>query len=305
MLSLLVLGSAAGGGVPQWNCNCPVCQLAWRGDPRVKPRTQSSVAVTGDGERWFLLNASPDLRQQIWANAALHPAKDKRHSPIAGALLTNADIDHIGGLLTLRESWPLTVMASRKVVDALHANAVFNVLNRDYVSFRILPLDRPTELLDAEGAKTGLEVEAFAVPGKVALFLEGLDENTAEDTIALHVRSPADGKNFFYIPGCAKVTPELALRLRDAPLVLFDGTFWTDQEMIATGVGVKTGQRMAHISLSGPDGTLAAFRDLGVQRKVLIHINNTNRVLIEDSPESQAVAAAGWEVGYDGMEITL
>lgn len=305
MLSLLVLGSAAGGGFPQWNCNCRVCRLAWLGDPRVTPRTQSSVAVTGDGERWFLLNASPDLRQQIWANPPLHPTRDQRHSPIAGAVLTNADIDHIGGLLTLRESWPLTVMATAKVVAALRSNPIFNVLNPDYVGFRDLPLDRPTALRAPDGGATGLEVEAFAVPGKVALFLEGLDANTGEDTIALHVRAPADGKHFFYIPGCAKVTPELAERLVGAPLVLFDGTLWTDDEMIASGVGTKTGQRMAHISLSGPDGTLAAFRDLVVERKVLVHINNTNPVLIEDSPEARTVADAGWEIGYDGMGITL
>ena len=263
------------------------------------------MAVSGDGIHWFLLNASPDLRQQIWANPPLQPAKDDRHSPIAGVVLTNADVDHIGGLLTLRESWPLNLFATQRVLAALESNALFNVLNPAYVSRRDLSLDRTTELALPNGASSELEVEAFAVPGKVALFMEGLDDNTSEDTIALHVCSPADGKHFFYIPGCAKVTPELAERLAGAPLVLFDGTLWQDDEMITTGVGVKTGQRMAHISLSGTHGTLAAFRDLGVERRVLIHINNTNPVLIEDSPESQAVAAAGWEVGYDGMEIAL
>ncbi len=305
MLKVRVLGSAAGGGYPQWNCNCPVCQLAWRGDARVRRRTQSSIAVSADGEQWFLFNASPDLREQIAANPPLQPAVEGRHSPIAGVVLTNADVDHIGGLLTVRESQPLNLYATAKVLDALAANSLFNVLNPDFVSRRPLSLDRPVELATPVGDVPQLEIEAFAVPGKVALFLEGLDENTGEDTVALHVRARDSDAHFYYIPGCARVTPELADRLADAPLVLFDGTLWTDDEMIQAGVGRKTGQRMGHISLSGPDGTLAVFRDMPVRRKILIHINNTNPILIEDSPEAEAVAEAGWEIAYDGMEISL
>lgn len=313
-MHILVLGSAAGGGFPQWNCNCAGCRRARSGDPLARPRTQSSIAVTADGpdrpdRRWLLLNASPDLRGQINASPALHPAIGTRHSPLAAAVLTNADIDHVTGLLSLREMQPFAVYATERVHRVLAGNSVFQVLNADVVPRRNVTLDVPFQPAAADGTPLGLEVEAFAVPGKVALYLE--DESAAnfgsvpEDTVALHVRDPATGGAFFYMPGCASMPGRLARRLSGAGLVLFDGTTWTDDEMERAGTGSKTATRMGHMSMSGPGGSIAAFDGLGVARKVFIHINNTNPVLLEDSPERRAAEAAGWQIAHDGMELSL
>jgi len=308
VLRILVLGAAAGGGFPQWNSNSAACNRA-RQD-RGLARSQSSLAVSADGERWFLLNASPDLRQQIYDNRRLHPRHGVRHSPIAGAVLTNADVDHVAGLLTLRESSPLTVYASRRVLDTLAANGIFNVLNPEFVERIEIALDRPFEPHAKDGTPSGLEIEAFAVPGKVALYLEdaaaGPGFGTQQgDTVGLRVRAAGSDKAFFYIPGCAAMPPDLAARLRGAALAFFDGTLYRDDEMIQCREGVKTGARMGHMSMSGDDGTVAAFADLDVARRVFIHINNTNPVLLPDSAERRAVEAAGWEIAFDGMEVTL
>lgn len=308
MLRILVLGAAAGGGFPQWNSNSEACNRARR-DRRLA-RSQSSLAVSADGEHWYLLNASPDLRQQIYDNPQLHPRRGVRHSPIAGAVLTNADVDHVAGLLTLRESAPLTLYASRRVLDTLAGNSIFNVLNPEFVERIEIALGHPFEPRAKDGTSSGLEIEAFAVPGKVALYLEdaaaGPDFGTQQgDTVGLRVRAADSGRQFFYIPGCATVPPALADRLRGAALVFFDGTLYRDDEMIQRGEGVKTGARMGHMSMSGDGGTIAAFADLGIARRVFIHINNTNPVLLPDSEERRAVEAAGWEIAYDGMEVTL
>ena len=307
-MRIRVLGSAAGGGFPQWNANSEACRRAWAGDPLAPPQTQSSVAVSADGDSWFLLNASPDLRQQINDNPPLHPRRGKRDSAIQGAVLTNGDVDHVAGLLNLRESQRLTLYATRRILDVLAANPIFGVLNPEFVAREAVELDRPFDLVNADGQPSGLTVIAFAVPGKVALYLEdaAAGDNFGsqdEDTIGLHV---GDGKTgFYYIPGCARMTPSLADRLRGAPLVFFDGTLWTDDEMVAAGVGVKTGQRMGHMSMSGPEGSIAAFEELDVCRRVFIHVNNTNPVLLGDSPERAALEAAGWRLARDGMEIEL
>ena len=310
-MRILVLGAAAGGGFPQWNCNCAVCRVGRESPARAQPRTQSSLAVSADGSRWVLLNASPDLRQQILANPPLHPhGTAVRHSPITAVVLTNADVDHVAGLLTLRESQPLAIYASERVHGALEANPIFRVLNPAFVTHRRLTLGRVQPLTAADEAPLGLTVEPFAVPGKVALYLEdpaaGADFGTAEgDTIGLCVRQPDTGAHFFYIPGCAALDAALAERLAGAPLVFFDGTLYDDEEMVTAGLGTKTGRRMGHISMSGPQGSLAAFADLGVERRIFIHINNSNPVLIEDSAARAAVERAGWEVAADGQEITL
>ena len=309
-MRVLVLGSAAGGGFPQWNCNCRVCRAARAGNGRALARTQSSLAVSADGERWVLLNASPDLRQQITDNPPLHPKSEARHSPIAAVVLTNADVDHIAGLLTLRESQPFVLYASARVQDALDANPIFRILNPQFVRREALPLGQPLALQASDGEEIGLTVEPFAVPGKIALYLEdpdaGDDFGTREgDTIGLCVSQPAAGKRFFYVPGCAALDAPLVKRLAGAPLVLFDGTLFENREMVTGGLGHKTGQRMGHLNISGPDGSMAAFEEIGVGRRIYIHINNSNPVLLEDSPERAAVEAAGWEVAYDGQEIVL
>ena len=309
-MKILVLGSAAGGGFPQWNCNSPLCQRARSGDAAAVPQTQSSIAASADGERWVLFNASPDLRQQLNENPAMHPNGGLRSSPISAVVLTHADVDHIAGLLTLRERQAFALYASDRVLEALAANPVFNVLNPDFVDRRAFSLDVPCALRDAAGSSLGLTVTPFAVPGKVALYLEdpdaGPDFGTAEgDTIGLKIAEEATGNHFFYIPGCAAVDDRLAQRLRGAPLVLFDGTLFRDDEMVAAGLGSKTGQRMGHISISGADGSIASFEPLDVGRRIFIHINNSNPILISDSEERRFLETAGWEIARDGQEIQL
>lgn len=311
-MHIRVLGAAAGGGYPQWNCNHPNSRRARQHNPAARQRTQSSIAVSADGRYWVLFNASPDLRQQINSNDVLQPrAQDPlRWSPIQAVVLTNADVDHVAGLLNLRESQPLVLYGTRRVLAVLAANSIFNVLNPEFVSRLPLTLEQPQVLARPDGQPLGLTVVPFAVPGKVALWLEDASKgpdfgSVEEDTIALQVLDGSGITRFFYIPGCARMTPALAERLRGAPLVFFDGTLWADDEMIRAGVGIKTGQRMGHLSVSGEAGTIAAFRDLEVERKVFIHINTTNPVLLDDSPERAAAEAAGWEVAWDGMALEV
>jgi len=308
---VLVLGSAAGGGFPQWNCNDEAARRARAGDPQLSPRTQSSLAVSADGRRWVLLNASPDLRQQINERRQLQPGPDdpKRSSPIAAVVLTNADVDHVAGLLTLRESHAFALYAHSRVLDVLAENSIFNVLDRQLVSRRTMALDEPVALHDAPGQALGLEVIAFRVPGKTALWREDSTQpgfGTREgDTIGLAIRAGDTADALFYIPGCAAMTNDLERRLRGAALVFFDGTLWRDDEMIMQGVGQKTGLRMGHMSCSGPEGSIAAFGKLDIGRKIFIHINNTNPLLDAGSAERAEAERHGWEVAFDGMEIVL
>jgi pyrroloquinoline quinone biosynthesis protein B len=296
---ILVLGSAAGGGFPQWNCLCPVCRLAWSGDKRVKPRSQSSLAVSADGERWLLLNASPDLRQQIIASPRLHPRGAKRHSPIGAVFVTNADVDHLAGLLTLREQQSFALFGSQATLAQTGAG-IFGVLNKDLVARRAIALDTPAD------TGLGIWVTPFAVPGKVPLYLEG--ENVAvgaesEATVGVELSDGANG--FFYVPGCAEINEGLIKRLTGAALVFFDGTTFTDDEMVNLGLSKKTAWRMGHVAMSGEKGSLERLASCAIGRKIYVHINNTNPVLIEDSSQRAAVERAGWDVAYDGMEICL
>jgi pyrroloquinoline quinone biosynthesis protein B len=299
-MRIIVLGSAAGGGFPQWNCGCDVCTLFWQGDPRVRARTQSSVAVTADGEKWVLLNCSPDVRMQIMQTRALHPVQTRRGSPIAGVFLTNGDIDHVAGLLSLRENQPFTVYGTEAVLVEIAKNQVFSVVDENVVPRRRVVLDEPVALLD------GLTVEPFPVPGKVPLYRESGEVETGRETDStIGLRIASKNAVFYYIPGCADINPALRDRLRNAPLVLFDGTLWQDDEMIRHGIGGKTGRRMGHVSMSGADGSIAGLGDLNIERKVFIHINNSNPVLVEESPARREAEAAGWEIAFDGMEIEL
>ena len=310
MLHVLVLGAAAGGGLPQWNCNCRVCQTARNGSPELRS-TQASVALSADGTNWFLINAAPDLRQQIIDNPKLHPRNGVRDSPIAGVVLTNGDVDAVAGLLDLREGQRFTIYGHDRVLAVLRENSIFNVLNPDLVAREDVELEKPFALRLPDGADSGIEIVAFAVPGKVALYLE--DEAEAEhgfgtaagDTLGLHIRNRANGAHFFYLTACARLTPELADRVSGAPLVFFDGTLWHDDEMIANGLSHKTGQRMGHMSMSGENGSIAAFADLGVDRKVFLHINNSNPALLPDSEERAELTRAGWEIPRDGTEYVL
>lgn len=300
----VVLGAAAGGGFPQWNSNAPACRRARSGDPAAKPRNQAGLAVSAEGKNWFLLNASPDLRAQIESAPVLQPSEGLRSSPIAGVVLTGGDVDAIAGLLNLRERQPFTVYATAKVLGVLDANPIFEVLARDVVKRQPVGLERPCSLDLPNGEPSGLTLEVFAVPGKVPLYLEppGSAPPIVEGEETVGAAIGHGDKRLFFIPGCAAMTERLRERLRGAELVFFDGTLWDDAEMIRAGLGEKTGQRMGHMSVSGPEGTIAAFADLGVRRKILIHINNSNPVLLDDAPERQQAEAAGWEVAFDGME---
>lgn len=300
-MRIIVLGAAAGGGFPQWNSNAHACRRARAGDPAAASRTQASVAVSGDGDRWFLLNASPDLRQQINETAALHPRQGMRHSPIAGVVLTGGDVDVIAGLLTLRERQPLVIHATARIHGVLDANPIFEVLARDVVTRTSQQLDTPFTL------DPTLTATFFAVPGKVPLYLEQGSEPPPilvdDTTVGLEI---SDGSHrMVFIPGCAAMTPELCGKLEGADLVLFDGTLWRDDEMVLAGLGQKTGRRMGHMSLGDPGGTIEAFRSIKVNRKIVIHMNNSNPVLLADSPERAVAEAAGWTIGHDGMEISL
>ncbi len=303
----IVIGAAAGGAFPQWNSNQPACRRARDGDQMALARTQASIAVSADGSRWVLFNASPDLRQQIERTPALRPNGGLRSSPISAVVLTGGDVDAIAGLLTLRERQPFTLYATPRVLAVLKANPIFDVLAHDVVTRMALDLAEDQAIVLPGGEASGLSVRPFAVPGKVPLYLEQEGEMPAlsENDQTIGIAISADGRTLFYVPGCAAMTPALAARLRGAEAVLFDGTLWTDDEMIRAGVGAKTGQRMGHMSVSGPGGTIEAFEGLGVQQRVLLHINNTNPILLDDSPERAEVEAAGWQVAFDGMEIRL
>lgn len=306
-LRALVVGAAAGGGLPQWNCNAPNSASFWRGATPLTAATQSSLAVSGDGASWALLNASPDIRQQIMALPQLQPRDPEqyglRDTPICSVLLTNGDIDHIAGLLTLREKQRFDLITTADIADVLAANPIFNALDPDFVTRRVVGLETPFELAP------GVQATLFAVPGKVPLFMEGDHGGDAvttdlmgEQTVGVEIAG--GGGRFFYVPGCARLVPALEDRLRDAALLFFDGTVWHDDEMIRQGVGQKTGQRMGHMCMAGPDGSIAAFSELGIRRKIYVHMNNTNPIW-RDGPERAEAEAAGWEIGYDGMEVSL
>lgn len=303
-----VLGSAAGGGFPQWNCACRNCTDVRRGVAGLKPRSQSSLAVSADGRNWCLLNASPDLRAQIAAHEALSPGADEglRASPLKAVVLTNADVDHVAGLLNLREGQPFHLYASARVLDALAGNPIFNVL-KDGIVTRV-PVANG-DMFEPAGCP-GLAIELFTVPGKIALYLEnpdaGPDFGSDEgDVVGLKLTDKATGGFMCYVPGCASVDERLLLKLAGAWALFFDGTLYTDDEMIAQGLLAKTGRRMGHLSISGEDGSIALLAHLDVGRRIFIHLNNSNPVLREDSAERRATEAAGWDIAEDGMEIAL
>jgi pyrroloquinoline quinone biosynthesis protein B len=292
-LTVRVLGSAAGGAFPQWNCRCELCNLAWSGDPRVKHRTQASLAVSAEGGKWALLNACPDLGMQIRSTPALHPKDTLRGSPIQAVVLTGAEIDQIGGLLSLRENTSFTLYAS----SAVHA-----VIARNEI-FRGLRAVKRQALVVGDKFRPTKEIEArlLSVAGKSPFYLEGSTFD-AELNTGVEIRS--GGKKLLFIPGAAGASPALLESISDADLILFDGTLFTDDEMQKTGTGTKTGREMGHMPIEGAGGTLSELASVSC-RRVFIHINNTNPVLMEGSPACERVQSAGWEIAHDGMEFVL
>jgi pyrroloquinoline quinone biosynthesis protein B len=309
MLRVVVLGAAAGGGVPQWNCGCPVCRASRSEHPELQS-TQASIALSADGDHWFLINASPDLRQQLIATPQLHPRAGKlRHSPIAGVILTNGEIDAVAGLLSMREGSPFTIYAHERVLAILKSNSIFNVLSEKNVRRQPIELDTAFEPTLPDGTACGIEITPFAAPGKSAWYLEGSTHPAGNDgdgdTLGLRIRDKGTGKYFYFLAACARVTDDLKSRLTGAPLIFFDGTVWRDDELIAAGLGNKTGQGMGHIAMSGDQGAIAALADLGIDRKIFLHINNSNPALLADSTERKMAERAGWQIAADGTEITL
>jgi len=298
-LTAIVLGAAAGGGYPQWNCRCPVCRLAWEGDSRVKFCTQAGLAVSADGAHWVLLNASPDLRAQLTATRALQPRDGLRHTPIAAVVLTGAEIDQIAGLLNLRERQPFALYGTAECLAAISANPMFAALASGVVTRHAVGPGAPFQ------PAPGLTAELFTVPGKVPLYLERGEPDVGEETgTTVGIEVTAGDARLAFVPGAAALTPALHARLARSDAVLFDGTLFSDDEMIRTGTGAKTGRRMGHMPIEGEGGSLGALADLKA-RRIYIHINNTNPIHVAGSPERRKVEAAGWEVAADGMEIVL
>jgi pyrroloquinoline quinone biosynthesis protein B len=309
MLRVVVLGAAAGGGVPQWNCGCAVCRNA-RSENRQLQSTQASIAVSADGEHWFLVNASPDLRQQLIATPQLYPkAGQLRHSPIAGVILTNGEVDAVAGLLSMREGSPFTLYAHERVLAILRSNSIFNVLGEHNVKRRPIAAEVAFEPALPDGSPSGINVLPFTVPGKGAWYLEGKAHpeggDAAGDTLGLRILDKASGKYFYFLAACARMTDDLRSRLKGAALVFFDGTVWRDDELIVQGLGTKTGQSMGHISMSGEQGAIESLAGLDIGRKMFLHINNSNPALLSGSDERKALEQAGWQIPADGTEITL
>jgi pyrroloquinoline quinone biosynthesis protein B len=246
VIQVLVLGAGAGGGFPQWNSNSEACRRARTGDPAARPATQASIAVSGDGETWFVINASPDLREQVNREASLHPKHGLRSSPIAGVLLTNSDVDAVAGLLHLRERTPFVVFAHERVFSVLDDNPIFRVLAPDVVRRRELTLDESIPLLSHDGTDSGLRVTSFAVPGKVALYLE--DEKAGPgfgtrigDTLGLEIREQGSDHRLLFVANCAAVDDVVRARCDRASALFFDGTLWRDDEMLQRNEGVSCG----------------------------------------------------------------
>lgn len=299
MIQAIVLGAGAGGGFPQWNSDLPGCRRARSGDPMALPRTQASLAVSGDGEHWMILNASPDIRIQIERTAALHPSGGGRSTPIVAVALTGAEVDCIAGLLTLREGQPFRLLAPASVLSQLDHNPIFDVVSRTLVPRIALPLDAAIAVGPAK-----LAITAFAVPGKAPLYDESSARSDPEgETVGLEID---DGVHrLLFIPGCAAMTRSLRERIAGADLLLFDATLWDDDEMIAAGSGIKTGRRMGHMSVGGPGGTIESLRAVSIGRKILVHLNNSNPALLADSGQRGIAEREGWEVAFDGMELTV
>jgi pyrroloquinoline quinone biosynthesis protein B len=298
------MGTAAGGGFPQWNCWCPCCSTARANPQAAWPRSQSSVAISRDGSAWFLLNASPDVREQLARLPSFAAHDGLRHVPVEGVVLTDAEIDHSLGIVLLREGrfLPLYTTAATYAVLDRHSRVLPVTRAFANVPWTELPLDEPVSLRDRRGGESGLSVEAFAVPAGPPLFA---DDAAVGHTVGLLVRERGSGASCAFVPACGDVPAELLDRLASVDAVLFDGTFWSDDEIVALGIGTRTARQMDHVPVGGSDGSLERLSSLRGRRRVFTHINNTNPMLLEGSPERAQVTSAGWTVGYDGLHITL
>jgi pyrroloquinoline quinone biosynthesis protein B len=305
-MQVKILGSAAGGGFPQWNCACPNCHALRGGQFRGKARLQTQLAVSGDGESWFLLGASPDLRTQIESSPELHPGSGTRSSPIGGVVLASADLDHVLGLLLLRELQPFRVYATESVINILrNENSMFRMLNRvaDQVHWQTIRAGEPFPLKPLSGNASGIECRPVAASARYPAYATRVQESE-EAVLGLIVTSPS-GATMGFFPQLGKVTPELKSLLAKLDYLLLDGTFWSDDELIRLQGSGQSARDMGHVPVGGEDGTLRQLAGLSKPRKMYIHINNTNPMLNEAGAEYRAVRVAGWELAEDGCQFTL
>ena len=294
-----VLGSAAGGGFPQWNCGCPQCRAVRDGSRPCRPRTQSSVAVSADYRRWFLLNASPDIRVQIESFPALHPRRGVRDSPLQSVLLTDAELDHTLGLLLLREGGDLAVHATAAVHETLSKGTSLLRILGAYACVEWRPVETGVEVPLADG----LSYKAFPVPtNKRARFETGAGE---EGVVGYRIADGRTGRSLVYVPGAQRLTASVLGYLEGCACLLFDGTCWQDDELTRFGIATKSSRDMGHLPIAGAGGSLEQLAPLPIERKIYIHINNTNPILIEDSPERRVVEERGMEVAADGLELEI
>jgi pyrroloquinoline quinone biosynthesis protein B len=298
-----VLGSGAGGGVPQWNCGCLNCRAVRAGSPAIRARTQDSIAVSAAPGIWVLCNSSPDIRRQIEEFDELHPA-GPRHSPIAAVVLTNGDLDHVVGLFTLRESYPFSVYATEAVWRGLvDHNVMMRTLRRfeGHTTFHPLVPGVETPIVDARGGATGLFVTPRAVKGKIPIHLDGVVPNSPEQNVGLWLRD-ATRATVAYVSAAAELD-EVAAHVDGVAALLLDGTFWSSDELSRPGLSKSRAEDMAHLPIGDSGGSLEQTPKLAARRRVYTHINNTNPILVEGSAERRAVEDAGWEVAWDGMDI--
>jgi len=304
-MRIRVLGAAAGGGFPQWNCNCRNCDGVRKGSVRAVPRTQSSICVSSDGINWVLFNASPDLLAQIKSFPPLQPGRAIRDTGIRAIVLVDGQIDHTTGLLMLREGKPLEIWCTDMVAEDLTSgNPLFKILGHYAgVNRHRLPIE-PGSSFTMEGIDH-LRFESVSLKSKAPPYSPHRDNPHDGDNVGLRIVDTRSGKSLFYAPGLGEIEPHLRPLLEEADAVMVDGTFWTDDEMIRLGVSKKRAREIGHLPQSGPGGMIEVLRPLRARHKVLIHINNTNPILDEDSGERDQLRAAGIDVAFDGMEIEL
>lgn len=307
-MQIKILGSAAGGGFPQWNCNCRNCRSVRDGTLNGKARTQTQVAICRDSGAWFLLNASPDLRTQIEATPVLHPRNHGRNSPLGGVLLTSGDIDQVAGLLSLRELQPLRIYCTPSIRSILHRdNSMFAMLNRvpGQVSWAEISSDSSFCLQGERGA--GINCSVFPLGNRFPAYVshDRALELKREEALLGVIAESASGRRLAYMPAVPAMDESLLKRLEETDLLLFDGTFWSDDELVRVQGGGSTAREMGHIPVSGVEGSLRKLAALRRPRKIFVHVNNTNPMLDESGPEYAEVRSAGWEVAEDGWSFEL
>ena len=302
-MHVILLGTAAGGGFPQWNCWCPTCRIARENPELAKPRSQSSIAFSADGVRWFLGNASPDVREQL-SHLPHGAVKGVRHVPVEGIVLTDAELDHTLGIALLREGRLLQIIATTAVMHTIAEDSRMIPVAAAFATVQLMEVDLgdAKPLVYRDGSPSGMTVEMKAVRGDPPRFAR---QEEIGHTVAAFVRDEHTGKSFAFVPGCGGLGPKLLSRLEEAELLLFDGTFWTNDELSRLDISDRLALAMGHVPISGAEGSLAALSQLSCRQKVYTHINNTNPMLIESSPERAVVEAAGMIVGMDGMRFEI